>query len=98
MNRRELTELCEAHLKQVLRSHLPEGVPVYLFGSRVRGDGRWNSDYDLWIDAEIPWATLTDLTEELEESFIPFGIDLVTTRQLKAAFGERVKREARRWM
>ena len=53
MNRQELAQLSEAYIKQLLQKHLPKGSAVYLFGSRARHDDCWNSDYDLWIDAEI---------------------------------------------
>ena len=98
MNRQELAQLSEAYIKQLLRKHLPKGSAVYLFGSRARHDDRWNSDYDLWIDAVIAHKTLAEISDEIEESFVPFNVDLVTTDQLKDAFGEQVKREARRWM
>ncbi len=98
MNRQELAHNSEAYIKQLLQKHLPKGSSVYLFGSRARNDGRWNSDYDLWIDAEIAHTTLAEISDELEESFVPFNVDLVTTAQLRGIFGEQVKREAKRWM
>jgi predicted nucleotidyltransferase len=71
---------------------------VFLFGSRARGDNRWNSDYDLWIDADLPRQTLADIQDELEESIVPFNVDLVTTPALTGVFGDRVRNEAKRWM
>ena len=98
MNRQELAQLSEAYIKQLLQKHLPSGSLVYLFGSRARHDERWNSDYDLWIDAEITQNSLTEIADELEDSFVPFKVDLVTTSQVTGTFGEQLRREAKRWM
>lgn len=97
MTRAELARASEAIIRARLREHLGEATPIYLFGSRTRGDAAWNADYDLWIDAEVPRAVLTAIEEEIEESFVPFEVDLVTTAQLAGAFGERVRKEAKPW-
>lgn len=76
MTRRELLLFSEGMIRKLLKDSLPAGSRVFLYGSRARGDNRWNSDYDLWIDAELPRAVLRDLDERLEESSIPFRIDL----------------------
>lgn len=82
-----------------LRRHLRDlDAPVYLFGSRARHGSRWNSDYDLWIDADIPDSALAELVEDLEDSFVPFKVDIVTTPRLRGHFGEIVRREAIPWM
>lgn len=98
MNRRQLIDRSETYLRELLRAHLPQPTRVYLFGSRARGDARWNSDFDLWIDADVPSATLVQLDELLEESFVPFHVDFVTTPQLRNSFGARVRAEARPWI
>jgi hypothetical protein len=98
LTRQELIEKSEHRIRRILSAHLPLATPVYLFGSRARDDHRWNSDYDLWVDAELDKKTLSAIEEELEESFVPFRVDIVTTRQLNDRFGERVRGEARRWM
>ncbi|MGH8548906.1 MAG: nucleotidyltransferase family protein [Methylococcales bacterium] len=98
MNRQELARFTEAYIQQVLRAHLPADTPVYLFGSRARQCERWNSDYDLWIDAEIARQTVAQISDDLDDSFVPFNVDLVLTSQLSGVFGDRVKRDAKRWM
>jgi hypothetical protein len=98
MNRAELKAASEAFIRQTLRKHLQEGVPVYLFGSRVRNTARWNSDYDLWVEAELPNTVIATIQEEIDESFVPFKIDIVTTSRLRGRFGEIVKSEGRRWI
>jgi len=98
MTREELINRSEAYIRQALREHIPTQAPIYLYGSRARGNNRWNSDYDLWIDGEIPVNVLRALNDELEESFVPFRVEIVTTPQLTGLFGERVRREAIPWI
>ena len=98
MTRQQLLERSAAQLREMLKARLPSCTPIYLFGSRAREDNRWNSDFDFWIDADIAPATLAALDEQIEESFIPFHVDFVTTKQLAGKFGELVQKEARRWM
>jgi len=98
MNQAELRQASETFIRQELRKRLPPGVPVYLFGSRARQAARWNSDYDLWVDADLPDHLIASVVEEIEGSFVPFKVDIVTTRQLRGRFGELVRAEARRWM
>ena len=98
MNQAELNASSEAFIRQTLRKYLQADIPVYLFGSRARDAARWNSDYDLWIDADVPRATIAGIQDELDESFVPFKVDIVTTPTLRGKFGEIVKLEAKQWM
>ena len=98
MNRQQLIERSEQYLRELLRASLPAHTPVHLFGSRARRDARWNSDYDLWIDCNLDPMTLNMIAETIEESFVPFGVDIITTPQLKGKFGALVHKEAMRWM
>ena len=98
MNRDDLRRESEACIRTVLRHHLQDGTAVYLYGSRARGDATWHSDYDLWIDADLSDRVIAEIIDELDESIVPFHVDVVTTPRLRGAFGERVRAEAKRWM
>ena len=98
MNREQLIARSGNYVSELLKKTLPPQTPVFLFGSRARGDGRWNSDFDIWIDADIDSSTLARLGDILEESFVPFHVDFVTTRQLTGNFGAEVRKEAKRWI
>jgi uncharacterized protein len=98
MTRSDLLATSEEIIRSILRRTLPPGTAVYLFGSRSRGDRRWNSDFDLWVDADVPRESILAIEDQLEESIVPFGVDIVTTCQLKGEFGQRVRQEAVQWM
>jgi len=98
MTRQEFIKQSQAYIHRILKEHIPPQARIYLYGSRARRDHRWNSDFDFWIDADVSTVMRSQLTEQLEESFVPFKVDIVTTPQLKGHFGERVKREAIPWM
>jgi len=98
MTRQELIDRSEAYIRLLLKERISPQARVYLYGSRSRRDNRWNSDYDLWIDADISRKVIAELTDQFDESFVPFKVDIVTTPQLNGRFAERVKREAIPWM
>ena len=98
MNRHELTIKSEQCLRQLLHDFLPPQTPMHLFGSRARKQNRWNSDFDLWIDTDIDLMIRSKLEDAIEESIIPFKVDIVTTRQLKGEFGDLVRKDAIRWI
>jgi len=98
MDRQQLTALSEAFIRSLLQARLPTGTPVYLYGSRARQDQRWNSDFDLWIDGDPPVSVLAEIDELLEESFVPFRVDIVTSSRLRGRFGDQVRKDSMRWM
>ncbi|VFN02680.1 MAG: hypothetical protein BECKG1743D_GA0114223_107642 [Candidatus Kentron sp. G] len=80
MNRKQLAEQSERYLRNLLKANLPPQTPVHLFGSRARRDGRWNSDFDLWIDAELDNATLNKISEAIE-AYAKVGSRFITRRK-----------------
>lgn len=98
MDRAQLAAASEAYIRDTLQRRLPAQTRVYLYGSRARRDARWNSDYDLWIDSDIPDALIGRIQDDLEDSFVPYKVDIVTTPRLHGPFGEQVKKEAVRWI
>ena len=98
MTRSELIAASEQYIRAALQKHLQGGVSVYLFGSRARKTECWNSDFDLWVDADIPDAVLAGFMADIEESFVPFKVDIVATPRLRGRFGEIVRAEATPWM
>ncbi len=67
-----------ALLKKILQEHIP-GQTVWMFGSRVEGHAHRASDIDLAIihDQPLPTDVLSNLRYALEESDLPYRVDLV---------------------
>ena len=72
---------------------------VYLFGSSVTGRLRQSSDIDVAIDAVrvLPAALLADLRERLEESAIPYDVDIVDLSAASPEMRSSVEREGLLW-
>jgi predicted nucleotidyltransferase len=83
----------------VLRALAPYPASIYLFGSRARGDATPTSDVDVAVEphGELPVALLSELDEMLEESTVPYFVDVVDLRSADPAFRERVKGEGVAW-
>lgn len=73
---------------------------VYLFGSFVSGARHRASDIDLAIDSPspLPPALLARLREALEESRVPYRVDVVDLAEADAKFRERVRKTGRVWI
>ena len=72
---------------------------VYLHGSRARGDAaRW-SDIDVAVLPlePFPLGLLAAIREELEESRVPYKVDVVDLSKTEPSFRERIKREGVLW-
>lgn len=74
-------------------------VKVYLFGSRAKGGNTPRSDLDLGFlsDEEIGYE-LSLLREILEESNLPFSVDVVDLSKVGSEFREKVLKEGKLWI
>ncbi len=72
---------------------------VYLFGSHARGEVRHASDIDVAIlpCEDLPPAFFAELADKIEESTIPYEVDLIDLREVSPAFREEVIRSGIRW-
>ena len=72
---------------------------VWLFGSCARGEPRQHSDIDIAILArdDLPSAFFAGLADEIDESTIPYDVDLVDLRHADPALAEEVRREGVKW-
>ena len=67
-------------VKQIVLKHIPkDNFAVFLFGSRAVGNDKPLSDIDIGILGTEPLPTLikADLESDLEESIVPYKIDLI---------------------
>jgi uncharacterized protein len=72
---------------------------VWLFGSCARGEVRQHGDIDIGIlpRDELPPGFFAALEAAIEESTIPYDVDLVDPREADPALVEEVRREGVRW-
>jgi len=63
----------------------------YAYGSRVKGQAKKYSDLDICWQEEIPWGVLSHIWGDLEESDLPFKVDLVSWNWMDKSFQELIK-------
>lgn len=84
----------------VLRALGGSTATVYLFGSWAGGRRHRASDIDLAIDASpaISAAALAELRDAVEESRVPYRVEIVSLAETDPFFAERVRRTGRVWI
>jgi predicted nucleotidyltransferase len=75
-------------------------VTVWLFGSWARGDQAPGSDIDVAVSARepLPPGVLALLRERLEESTVPYRVEVVDLTTAPAALRGAVLREGTIWI
>lgn len=65
-------------------------IKVWIFGSRARGTHKPYSDIDLLLQAfpQLSSKQISDLSEKLEESNLPFKFDLIPIEDIYKPFAE----------
>lgn len=83
----------------VLKNMENEPVDIYLFGSWARGSMRHSSDVDIAVDGKETdvSAKISALREELEESTIPYRVDVVDMERASEVLCEEIRREGILW-
>ncbi|MBI4081169.1 MAG: nucleotidyltransferase domain-containing protein [Candidatus Lambdaproteobacteria bacterium] len=76
----------------LLERHVPH-CDVWVFGSRAKHQAKPYSDLDLVMagDGPLPLATLAALAAELEDSALPFKVDVVDWATLSPSFRETIR-------
>ncbi|WP_444685425.1 nucleotidyltransferase family protein [Alkalicoccus luteus] len=95
-NKKEMMTL----LRSIIENQLSgENVRVYLFGSWARKQEKHSSDIDIAVESVDPIspAVWNSLLDEIEESAIPYKVDVVDLDTTNAVFKERVKKEGVIW-
>jgi predicted nucleotidyltransferase len=85
-------------LGDIIKKRLPQ-VRIYLFGSRARGDNRPESDIDLALDdgKKISLHILGEIREEIEESLMPYSVDIVDLQAVSSDFKKRIMKDGVVW-
>src|SRR6266850_5736138 len=92
-------EAIEELRRMVLDALGKHEAAVWLFGSCARGDVRQHSDIDIAILPldDLPSGFFAELAADIEESPIPYDVDLVDLRHADAALIDQVRREGVKW-
>lgn len=83
-------------IKETVRRYLPEtGYEIFVYGSRAGGNAQKWSDVDIGIrgDKEVPVRSLALIAEELENSKIPYKVDVVDFSKASAEFKDLALKE-----
>jgi uncharacterized protein len=93
-----MTEQDKQKLIKIITKYLPQ-AQIYLFGSRARKDNSPRSDIDIAIDNKnkIDNLTLSNIREEIEESTIPFTVDIVDLNNISEDLKTQILKDKIKW-
>jgi uncharacterized protein len=89
----------EEQLKNIVLSHINlNDCLVFLFGSRAKLNHRQMADFDIGLYSHHSLHTIIPkIREEIEESMIPFPIDLVDFRNVDINFKKQALKDVKIW-
>ena len=90
----DLSEQALQAINLALSTAVP-GRPIFLFGSRVTGLARPDSDLDLLIGgaARLTREEIRAIEESLEDLCLPYEVDVIDMQDAKGMFLKRVQSE-----
>ena len=85
-------------VKQIVLKHIPkDNFAVFLFGSRAVGNAKPLSDIDILGPKPLPNIIKEDLESDLEESIVPYKIDLIDFYQVDKDFKKEALNTIQIW-
>jgi|SRR3990167_6269038 len=86
-------------VKHIVLDHVGSNVRAFLFGSSARGDERRDSDIDvgLWGPQPVDAWTLSQIRTTIEESIVPFHVDIVDFYTKSDTFRETALKDSVAW-
>ncbi|RYG74452.1 nucleotidyltransferase domain-containing protein [Lentibacillus lipolyticus] len=83
----------------ILQSLQGDSVNVYLFGSWARREEKRTSDIDIALQSneDIPIEKIVELREKIEESTLPYHVDLVNLANASSDLTKKVEEEGILW-
>ena len=93
-----IDEIYKDMLLTIIGKYL-SGCKVYLFGSRANGTCSKGSDIDIALDngRVLELFVLGNIREKIEESTIPFFVDIVDYHAVSNKMKERILKEGVLW-
>jgi predicted nucleotidyltransferase len=91
-----LEEKWKKLIKEIVRKYLPDkDYKIFIFGSRAEGKNRKFSDIDLGIEGPEKISSLIHLNieEDLENSDIPYRVDVVDFKTVSPDFAKIAKKK-----
>lgn len=85
---------------RILAHHISlETYQVFLFGSRASGKAKKWSDYDIGIKGQqkLSYSTLSKIESNLEESDIPYQVDIIDLNRVSEKFLELALKNKQLW-
>jgi uncharacterized protein len=88
----------EQKIIEIITKYIPH-AQIYLFGSRARKDNSPQSDIDIAIDNKnkIDFLILSNIKEEIEESTVPFTVDIVDLNNISEDFKTQILKDKIKW-
>lgn len=82
-----------SQIQQIVAPIRPSGYKLFIFGSRVRGDNRQYSDIDMGVEGkqQLSGQDYFNLTDALEESDLPYRVDVVDFSTVTDHFKHKAK-------
>lgn len=84
-----MSSLPISEIKSIISKYIPDPtVKVFIFGSRAIGTARTWSDIDIGVvhSNPLPSGAIGNIKEELEESTIPYMVDVVDFHWVSDSF------------
>jgi predicted nucleotidyltransferase len=87
-------------LEKIIRAHLPS-CKIMLYGSRARKTNKPGADYDIALDTgtgeRIPFMTICAILSDIEDSEIPFFVDVVDVNSVSKEFLTSIQKDFVLW-
>ena len=90
-----LTEEQLQYIQDIVIDPLKEqGVLIWVFGSRARGDHQEFSDLDLMVESEQDIsAKVGDIQEALENGNFPYKVDIVLSKDFAESYQDNFEKD-----
>jgi len=86
--------------REIVLNHIDcQRYNVFLFGSRAYGNAKPFSDIDVGVEGseKLSSIIIAEIEEELEESIVPFKVDIVDFSRVSTTFKQQALKKIVKW-